>query len=374
MNRREIMDIPHKNNLGQQTELVKKRLISYIWERHLKEGDKLPTQAELRSSMNVGSKTIQRAVHALQKDDVVELRGNSGVFLKNSDANGLRGHNIGLVCMRLLNYPFGLALLQCLEIAFHDHRCEITNFLRNKGPLFLRDSFDLYPGLKRSIMQHTVDILVSTVPLSDEVMDFCKKYSMPVCYYGDYSIYPNSVSFNSTTSRAFSIIEKEKFKRPAIFYSSKNMYETEQKTVQHFFQAYYGAHWQEYVFVSDFDNNHPPSLEEQWRDWDHLCERFLHIPKEDRPDTVYIPDDFLTTYFAEKIILQKEVLPKIITARVRQIPLGMPFKPFGWFQIDTTEIASLIAQLTLEVLKKSDQPSQTKNYTPLYFQAEKTKN
>ncbi len=43
-----------KNNQGQQTEMVKKQLISLIREDELKVGDQLPSQAELRKKTRRG--------------------------------------------------------------------------------------------------------------------------------------------------------------------------------------------------------------------------------------------------------------------------------------------------------------------------------
>ena len=54
-----------KTNQGQQTEMVKKQLISLIREGGLKVGGQLPPQTELRKQLGVGSKTIQRAIETL---------------------------------------------------------------------------------------------------------------------------------------------------------------------------------------------------------------------------------------------------------------------------------------------------------------------
>ena len=63
-----------KTNQGQQTELVKKRLICYIVEENIPVGGKLPSQNQLRTLLKVGSKTIQRAMKTLEAEPLLVVR------------------------------------------------------------------------------------------------------------------------------------------------------------------------------------------------------------------------------------------------------------------------------------------------------------
>ncbi len=357
---------PIKNNQGQQTELVKKQIVSYIRERKLAVGDKLPTQAELRTQLKIGSKTIQRAVHALAQCGVVELRGRSGVFVKSEDADGICGRQIGMVCMRLRAYPFGHALLQDLEMALHDRGCHVINFLRNEASMESRDSLDFFPGLRRTVLQHSVDALISTVPLSDDALAFCQEHNMPVCYNGAYQGFPHTVFIKSTTTDAFDRLDQAGIRRPGIFCSLNDIPETEIKIIRESLSRFHKSKWQSYVFTSSFDEHHPACGTELWPVWDEIVNRYLAMPENIRPDGIYIPDDFLTVYFVTKLLTAGIPLPRIITIRSKQIPLGMPFPLLGWYEVDVAKFAGIAADLTLELVNNPALPSRKTGYTPPY--------
>jgi len=60
---------------------VKSRIMSVIAEKKLREGDKLPTQASLRSELGVGSKTVTKAVRFLAKSSIVTCNDSTGVYV-----------------------------------------------------------------------------------------------------------------------------------------------------------------------------------------------------------------------------------------------------------------------------------------------------
>ena len=73
---------PYKKNLGEKTETVKQSIICMIQDMNLSPGDKLPTQNELRVKLSVGATTVQRAINALTKSNILEIRPHKGVFIK----------------------------------------------------------------------------------------------------------------------------------------------------------------------------------------------------------------------------------------------------------------------------------------------------
>ena len=105
-----------KNNQGHQTETVKSWLVYYIKEHGLKKGDRLPSQAEIREALDVGSVTIQRALKALAAAEIVTIRKNRGVFLNKTDLDGFFGRKIGIVCTRLPGSVSKSIFLQNLQI------------------------------------------------------------------------------------------------------------------------------------------------------------------------------------------------------------------------------------------------------------------
>ena len=64
---------------------VTKAIENMIIDNNLQPGDKLPSQAELSRSLNVGSRSIREAVRSLESRGLVETKQGKGVFVKNSN-------------------------------------------------------------------------------------------------------------------------------------------------------------------------------------------------------------------------------------------------------------------------------------------------
>jgi DNA-binding transcriptional regulator YhcF (GntR family) len=356
----------YKNNQGQQTELVKNRIISYIRESNLSMGDKLPTQAELRQQLGVGSKTIQRAVSALQNSGIIELRGNKGVFLRQQGAEGFWGRQIGLVCMRLPTYMFGITLLQCLGLQLNDRGCQLVSFLRNDAPMEDRDALSLFPGLQRNIEQHCVDGLISTVPLDEEALELCRKHDMPVCYFGDHHEISHRVyldpSFYADGVRELINLGS---KRPGMVFNRQS------KSEDFFRQAAEPllgkSNWENYSFLCDIKMNQPIEVSAIWQEWDEVVRKIIAMPESARPDGLFIPDDFATSYIVGSLLNQKINLPRIVSLKNRQIPIGMPFNLAGYFQVDIMDIAGITVDLMLKRINKIPLNQAEICYKPAYI-------
>ena len=159
-----------KSNQGQQTEMVKKQLVSLLREGKLKVGDQLPPQTVLREKLGVGSKTIQRAIETLESSGILEVRPHKGVFIRRLETDGFTGHEIGLVCMWRTFYPAAAAsLMQCLQLQMHRKACQCKLFLRNFPEMTHTDSLSYFDGLKRCIEQGQIQGLLTTVSFDEEV-------------------------------------------------------------------------------------------------------------------------------------------------------------------------------------------------------------
>lgn len=112
-----------KNSQENRTEAVRRELVSFIKSARLKRGDKLPSQACLRSRLGVGAVTIERALKLFADDGILEIRPKKGVFLLEDNFNGYVGRRIGMVEFRIANYPYGAVLQQSLRTQFVDHAC-----------------------------------------------------------------------------------------------------------------------------------------------------------------------------------------------------------------------------------------------------------
>ena len=357
----------YKNNQGQQTELVKNSLIRYIHDSNLSVGDKLPSQAELRKKLNVGSETIRRAVYFLRDSGILELRGNKGIFLSSENADGSCGRQIGMVCMRLPFYLYGVNLIQCLELQLHDRGCQPVIFLREDAPMEKRDSLSLFSGLERNIRQNLVDGLMTTVPLDDEAVKLCAEHNVPVCYYGNYTEFPYRVFIDSSfCTDGLRELLRLGCRRPAMITSSdapeikilfREVVEPVLGTKQ----------WERYLFLTGDDPQLQRTPEQMWKHWGELAEKIIAMPEKKRPDGLFIPDDFMTVYIAGCFLKKGMRMPLLITQRTAQIPIGMPFDLAGYFEGDIMEIARLSIDLLLQQINEPGLVPTQLGYKPEYI-------
>lgn len=64
---------------------VTKAIENIIVDNNLQPGDKLPSQAELSLSLNVGSRSIREAIRSLESRGLVETKHGKGVYVKNNN-------------------------------------------------------------------------------------------------------------------------------------------------------------------------------------------------------------------------------------------------------------------------------------------------
>lgn len=79
-----------KYTLAEQTAQL---LIQMIQENGYTPGDKLPTEMELSSTLNVGRNTVREALRILMSQNVVTIRQGAGTFI--SDKNGIPDDPLG---------------------------------------------------------------------------------------------------------------------------------------------------------------------------------------------------------------------------------------------------------------------------------------
>ena len=154
-----------KNSQENRTEAVRRELVSFIKSARLKRGDKLPSQACLRSRLGVGAVTIERALKLFADDGILEIRPKKGVFLLEDNFNGYVGRRIGMVEFRIANYPYGAVLQQSLRTQFVDHACQEIPFIRRNIQKCECDSLDMYDGLARNIARRNLDGILTTTRL-----------------------------------------------------------------------------------------------------------------------------------------------------------------------------------------------------------------
>ena len=350
-----------KNNQGQQTEMVKRQLISLIRENGLKIGARLPPQNILREKFSVGSKTIQRAIDTLAECGILEVRPHKGVFVRQLRTEGFIGHELGLVCMWRTFYPAAASIMQCLQLQMHKEACQCKLFLRNFAEMTRTDSLSYFDGLKRSIEQHQIQGLITTVSFDDEAWAFFRKHNLPVVSLGT-ATFNNGfkVTDENVLAEMFVQSRKRGFRRPAVI--SMGFPKTE-------------------LLRKIFDRNCrlPPdvycrflvpemNVKDQPYPWGESLRRVLRefagMPAARRPDVLLIPDDILASCAHRELLkmrLQGEHWdPRFIYRTVRQVPLLPEGSiPGDYFEYDVMELAETAIRLLLDIISGKEKKERT---------------
>ena len=335
-----------KNNQGQQTEMVKKQLISLIREGGLKIGERLPPQAELRKKLGVGSKTIQRAIETLAESKVLEIRPHKGVFIRQLETDGFIGHEIGLVCMWRTFSPSTASLMQCLQLQMHSKACQCKLFLRNFPEMTKVDSLSYFDGLKRCIEQKQIQGLISTVSFDKEAWAFFREHDLPVVSLG-------SAAFNSGVdlNDMFEQSRKRGFRRPAVIFCGFPVTAQIRKKFERNCS----------LDPAKFCRSLTPEMEVedrpyQWTgDLYEILHQFAGMRKTARPDVLLIPDDIITS-IAHRELLKMQLNgcdwdPFFIYQTTRQMPILPEGSVRGdHYVCDSMELAEAAVKLLLDLV------------------------
>lgn len=350
-----------KNNQGQQTEMVKKQLISLIREDELKIGDQLPPQAELRKKLGAGSHTIQRAIETLATAGIFEVRPHKGVFIKQLETDGFIGHEIGLVCMWRTYSPASASLMQCLQLQMHSKACQCKLFLRNFSEMTRVDSLSYFDGLKRCIEQKQIQGLISTVSFDKEAWAFFREHDLPVVSLGSAAFNAGfKVSDGVDLDDMFGQSRKRGFRRPAVIFCGFPVTEQIRKKFI----------WNCSLDPEIFCCSLTPEMEVedrlyQWTgDLHKILHQFAGMPKKVRPDVLLIPDDIITS-IAHRELLKMQLNgcdwdPFFIYQTTRQVPILPDGSVSGdYFARDSMESAEAAVKLLLDVISGKETRERT---------------
>lgn len=359
-----------KHNQGQQTEMVKKQLISLLHEEKLQIGDRLPSQAELRKRLSVGSKTIQRAIDSLADGDILEVRPHKGVFVKQLKTNGFIGQEIGLVCMWRTCYPYAASLMQCLQLQMHTKACQCQLFLRNFPEMTAVDSLSYFDGLKRCIEQKKIQGLITTVSFDEEAWDFFRKNNMPVVSLG-------SAAFNNgfkicgsvELDDLFEQSRKRGFRRPAVIHCGYPLTDSIRKSYVKNCQLppeIYCRFLSPELHAEENSSN-------RYNDLKQILRQFRELPANCRPDVLLIPDDFVTSVVHSELLKMQlsgsDWMPFFIYQTTRQVPiLPQGSIPGDHFENDTMKLASAAINLLLNVISGKETQERTVYIKPQLYE------
>ncbi len=327
---------------GYQVEFVKRKIVQYIHEERLQDGDRLPPQRVLCSTLNVGAATISSAIRELAQDNIVRVLDKVGVLVGESDVSGRTGRLIGITPGLIDASPYTCCLSHQLQLRMLKRGCRpVVYYCRNLPDV---EGFELetFPGLRNGIENREIDALIDMTRLSDAATAFATANGIEIFYAG---LAPASnrnrigLSLTRYEAEALSRLQAEGCRNLAVV--CPNMPAAEWDGCREL----PGCGLTSLGDVFDV----PACLA--------LVRRLLALPAQQRPDGLVFFDDLLAANFiAELRCLQDNTasgywLPWVATLANQQIPVGFASPKVLKCVIDLEQMADWIVEAMLKKLQ-----------------------
>ena len=350
------------NNLGKRTETAKQALLAYIWDQRLEVGDRLPTQVELCRRFNVGSATVDRAVRALVKEQVLESRRGIGVFVKTSRPTGYPGRAVGLVGLiddRL--HMFNWTLAYSVQNWLQQEGCQCFSFPYNtqayEGP-----GVSQFPGLESNVRRGVLQGIITLSSLQPADWADLAEAGVPTCYVGPPIAVPRGVIIDTPEfiRLALKELREQGSCRPAVLIgpTPESLHRDIQIVLT---EALAQLGIQSAAADIWFDGYGIPCGRESAR-------RCLAKPAAERPDGIVFCDDLIAQgFFAELVRLQKphlKYLPPAVCMRNKQCDFDFATDTMVEYLVDIDRLSSLAVHMLLDLLKGNTPENQVIRYVP----------
>lgn len=316
---------------GMKAEMVKQALVRYIADSRLRPGDKLPSQTDLRLSLNVGSATISTAINALAEDNVLEIRDKVGAFIKKTGLDGHTGRNIAIL-INVANSTYNHILVNQLQQYLQNNNCHNYVFTcpADKDSKKLKN----YPGLFRHLRQNNISGIIITCMLLDteyafldrEKIEFVSMLKANAPYSSCF------IDFSRYIDDAFKYLAPMNISRPAV--AARSYQENiliSKPFIKHLKKINPGLDYRDYYLKTySFDDSRS------------IVEELLSRPADKRPDAlIFTGDVAMQSIVAWLVRLQKGIKDKYLPIAVALLNKQNPMMPIleniGIFELDICE-------------------------------------
>lgn len=175
-----------RRTLPRRVESARDALVSYIHDRRLSAGDRLPAYAQLRAKFGFGSQTIAAAVDSLCQLGVLEVRDKVGLFVLNPAGGNLVGRNIAVIVRRLRGSAYAATLAGFLQKQIGESGCCCLTFYQSSDPLEVPvPGLEEFAGLEQALRERHCDGVITLCPLSENALKSLKYLNVNCCFIGD---------------------------------------------------------------------------------------------------------------------------------------------------------------------------------------------
>ena len=173
-------------HLPRKVEFARDALVTWIHDRKLSVGDRLPPYAQLRSEFGLGSQTIAAAIGSLCELGVLEVRDKVGIFVKNPAGGHLAGRTVALVVRHLVGSAYSATLAGFIQKLLNERNCRCLTFFQS-SPFELGETsgLDDFPGLEQAVSERRCDGIITFCPFSEAALRRLDRIGVKYCFVGD---------------------------------------------------------------------------------------------------------------------------------------------------------------------------------------------
>ena len=333
--------------LPRRVESARNALITYIHDRQLKTGDRLPAYASLRAEFGFGSQTIAAAVDSLCKLGVLEVRDKVGIFVADPDGGHLTGRTIAVAVRPLAGSAYAATLAGFIQKLLTERNCRCVTFFQTSDPLDSpAPALDEFTGFEQAIIENRCDGIITLCPLAPESQQKLAKLKLPCCFIGD----------DDTVTMPLSVvIEVNRFIREAIS-------ELKAAGCKNIVQI---CTSQEQLLLRR-QPAIPSLIGVSYDGGATIANSLLALSENERPDGIVCDDDTVISGVLAQLISRQlpdiAYLPHIATIIHGELKERYPSDKMILFQQDIEEYATLAVDLLLRVLRGSTPAEQRLSY------------
>ena len=322
--------------LPRRVESARNALITYIHDRQLKTGDRLPAYAQLRAEFGFGSQTIAAAVDSLCQLGVLEVRDKVGLFVADPDGGHLTGRTIAVAVRPLSGSAYSATLAGFIQKLLTERNCRCVTFYQASDPLDSpAPALDEFPGFEQAIIENRCDGIITLCPLAGNSLAELAKLGMPCCFIGD---------DDAVTMPLSVVIEVNRFIREAIT-ALKN------SGCNNIVQI---CTSQEQLLLRR-QTNIDSLIGVSYDGGAVIADKLLAQPPQERPDGIVCDDDTVVSGLLSQLIARQlpsiSYLPRIATIIHGELKERYPSERMILFQQNIEEYATLAVDLLLNVLR-----------------------
>jgi len=332
-----MMTVPYRRHLSRKVEYARDAMVTWIHDRDLRAGDRLPSYSRLRAEFGLGSQTIAAAVGSLCELGVLEVRDKVGIFVKNPAGGHLAGRTVAVAVRRLVGSSYAALLAGFIQKLLSERNCRCLTFYQNSDPeLVPRPELAEFPGLEQAAAEHRFDGIITLCPFSDAALRQLGLCGIKCCFIGDddhrtmpYGAFIDVRAFILDAKRE---LEARNCRRIVQFFASPEQEARRRRLL-------------------------PGAVGCSYDGGAAIARKFLALPESERPDGIVSDDDTIVSGFLAELVSGRNgtggepYLPIIATIVHEEIGERYPSKRMLLYSLNMEEYARMAVDLLLALLQ-----------------------